>query len=69
MLRKLFEYLEKLDKLSKLRKHNYCYSFSYIGFNKDSALACCYLRTSSPNKEIVITCEPKAQIATDQAYG
>ena len=42
MLRKLFEHSErlgKLGKLSELRKHNNCYSFSYIGFNKDSYLA------------------------------
>ena len=72
MLRKLFEHSEKLGKLGKLselRRHDHCYSFSYIGFNEGSALACCYLGTSSPSRGIVVTREPRAQVATDRAYG
>ena len=38
-LSKYSEKLGKLGKLSELRKHNNCYSFSYIGFNKGSYLA------------------------------
>ena len=61
MLRKLFEPSEKLGKLSKLRRHDYCYSFSYIGFNEGSVLACCYLGTSSLSRGIVVTREPRAR--------
>ena len=61
MPRKLFKYLRKLDKLSEPRKHNNCYSFFYIGFDKSSYLVSfCYLRTSSLSRGIVVTREPRA---------
>ena len=61
MPRKLFKHSRELGKLSKPKRHNNCYSFSYIGFNKNSYLASfCYLRTSSLSGGIVITCEPRA---------
>jgi hypothetical protein len=55
MLKKLYERSRELRKLR--RQDSTVTLFPILGFNEDSLLACCYLRTSSLRRGIVVTCE------------
>jgi len=57
MLKELYERSRKLRKLR--RQDSTVTLFPILGFNEDSLLSCCYLRTSSLRRGIVVTREPR----------